>query len=190
MPMTFDPFSAGIAAFQLINGLQQAEMIRANGRLMQEVAEFNAEFAEVDAYEAEKMGYTRAARYSAIADDTISKQTSALAAQDIDVNFGTAADIRKESQVTKALNLIDIQNEAYARAQGFKNEARRLRLQGYMSGLQSSGSANSTQAAGVINAVSGYAFKNYTPGSTQKAGGISFSPAEYHKPGVLGDFNF
>lgn len=143
---------AGLAAYEIISGFQQAEMVRANAELSQEINTFNADLAQIDAYEAEKAGYSQVARYEGVVEQTVGSQRVALAAQGVDVSFGTAAEIQEDTKVRGFLNQQDIMAEANARALGFKNEARSRRLQGYLSAVGAEVSASATRNAGIIGA--------------------------------------
>lgn len=150
-----------LAAFQIFSGAQQAESIRKNAELSQQVNDMNAKYAELDAYNAEISGYSNVARYENVIDSTVSQQKSALAANDTDVNFGTASQIQAETKLNGFLNKLDIKNQAHAQALGYMNQARNYRLAGEAAVAQGELNANATQNAALINAggtvLSGYA---------------------------------
>ena len=154
---------AALAAYQLAAGFQQAQMIRDNADLQNRINELNAGFADKDAYEAEKLGYTEVARYQNVVDTTVGDQRAAYAAQGVDVSYGTAAEVQSETRLTGLLNMLDIQKQAREKALGFKNEARNIRLQGGMARSQAELNAAGAQNQGIIGAVgtglSGYARK-------------------------------
>lgn len=152
--------AAGIAAYQIWSGLQQAESIRESAKLTKEISEMNAKYAEIDAYEAEKSGYGDTARYQTTIDNTIADQRTGYAAQNVDVNFGTAAEVQADTKLTGFLNQLDIQKQARAKALGYKREARQIRLQGSMGNIQARSNASATVTTGLIHgantALSGY----------------------------------
>jgi hypothetical protein len=145
--------AAGVAAYQIAEGLQNAEMIREQGKLQKEINEMNAKYAEIDAYEAEKFGFTQAAAYKKQESQTISSQRVAMAAANVDVNSGTAAEIQAETRLTGFLNTIDIQNAGRARAAGIKREASNTRLNGAMGQAQTNIAAADAQRAGFGEAI-------------------------------------
>lgn len=145
---------AALAAFQVASGFQQAQMIRENADLQNRVNDFNAAFAELDAYQAERQGFTDVSRYQTVVDKTLSDQRSAYAAQGVDVNYGTAAEVQAETRLTGILNMFDLQRQAREKAMGFKTEAINIRLQGGMRRLQSDLDASGVQRQAVIGAVS------------------------------------
>ena len=63
-----------MAAFQVWSGIQQGAMIRRQSKISQQLAEMNAKFAEYDAWEAEKAGYSEMARYQTMIDSTVAQQ--------------------------------------------------------------------------------------------------------------------
>ena len=149
----------GVAGMQILSANQQANAIRENAKLTKQVMDMNAEYAELDAYNAELQGLAEEARYSTVIDQTLGAQEVAFAANDVDVTFGTAKEIVEETKITGMLNAMDIKNVAQARAMGFKREARDMRINGALGINQASTNASATQAAGVIGAattVTGY----------------------------------
>ena len=154
---------AGMAAFQIVSGLQGAESIRANAELQKEIAELNAQYAEIDAWEAKLNGEEQVARYDNVIKQTISSQRVALAAQDVDVDFGTAKELQQESKLNGMLNQMDIREQAHAQVLGYKTQARQYRLQGAMGQMQAGYDASATQNAAIIGAattgLAGYARK-------------------------------
>lgn len=143
---------AAVAGSQLMLAGQQAEMIEQNGRIKAKVDEMNAQFAEADAYDAEQMGFTEAARYQTVVDSTISDQRAGYAAQDVDVNYGTAKELQEESRFIGMLNAVDIKRQARNKALGFKREASAARLGASFTRSQASMDAQGARTAGLINA--------------------------------------
>lgn len=149
--------AAGAAGFELINGLQQAELIRKQGDLANRIAEMNAQYAEQDAWNAEVDGFGQVARYEHQIDDVLADQKATYAAKNVDINFGTAKEVQKETKLTGFLNTLDIKNQAHEKAMGYTREARNIRLQGAMNQGQTALRASATQSAAVVGAASSYA---------------------------------
>lgn len=153
----------GLAGLQIWNGIQQAEMIRAQGQVQTQIAEMNAKWAEVDAWHAEQQGEEQVARAKTDEIQTIGAQRTALAAADVDVNFGTAAQIQEETKLTGFLNEIDMRNAARAKALGFKREARGTILQDQMQQSQNAMNARAAVTSGLLSAaqtgITGYTRK-------------------------------
>lgn len=153
---------AAMAGYEIISGLHQAETVRAQSKLTQEINEMNAVYAEMDAYGAEQSGEEQAARYQTAIDQTIGAQRVALASQDTDITFGTALEKQAETKLTGFLNQVDIRNQAHERALGYQREARNIRAGGAAKEAESKLHAQSLTNAAVLGGISGYV-KNTTP---------------------------
>lgn len=138
-----------LAAFQVISAGQQAELQVRAGELDNKIAEMNARFIEQDAFEAESLGLTRAARYQNVIDATISDQRLAFASEDVDVSTGTAAAIQRETKLIGTLNILDIQRSGRLKALGLRDQASNVRLGGQFRLAQSVSDAAGTRAAGI-----------------------------------------
>lgn len=151
---------ATMAGLQVLNGLNQASLIRQQAELNKQIADLNIELAQIDQFEAFAAGMTQAARYDNVIKTVESQQEVLYATQGIDASFGTAADIRAESKLNGFLNKLDIENAAYAKAAGIEREISNIRLQSFMSQQQAEINAAATVQTSLINAastgVSGY----------------------------------
>jgi len=152
---------AALAGLQVAVGLQQSEMMRMSADTARQIAELNAKWAEIDAWETEKFGDTQAAALQKEIDQVLGAQKVAMAAQDIDINFGTAAQIRKESETNAFLNLVDVKNAAHAKALGLKREARMMRMGANVQQSQAEINARGAVMGGLLSAagtgITGYA---------------------------------
>jgi len=144
--------AAVLSGLQVYNGLQNADMIRANAKLTAQIAEINAKAREADAFNATADGETDVARYAAVVDGIGAEQQANYAAADVDITFGSAKDFQEESKLNGFLNTLDIREQAHAKALGYQREARSIRLQGAMGQLTSEASAIATRNAGFLNA--------------------------------------
>lgn len=143
---------AALAGFQVWNGISQGNLIRANADIQREVGEMNSKFAELDAYEAEKYGYTEANRYQSTIDSTIEAQRMEYASKNVDVNFGTAAEVQKETRLTGYLNQLDIINQAHEKAIGLKRQAINYRLGAQAQQSQAAINESAARTSGLIQA--------------------------------------
>ena len=143
---------AGLAAYQVASGIQQAEIVRKNAELTRQVNDLNAEYAELDAYKAEVQGYSQEARYQTVIDSVLGQQRTGFAAQDVDVSFGTAKEVQAETKVTGFLNLLDIKQQAQARARGYKTQARNFRLASVTQSAQAALEAGAIQSSSFMRA--------------------------------------
>lgn len=118
----------GMAALQLAGGYFAAQNIRSTAKLNRDIADMNAEFAELDAYDATTEGFTQQARYQSVIDTTLADQQAIMTAQDIDVNYGSAASVAAETKMMGQLNMMEIEKRAQEQALGYKRQARDIRL--------------------------------------------------------------
>jgi len=141
-----------MAGLQLLSGIQQANNIQRQAELSKKLDQFNIEQAEIDAFNAEADGYTRAARYGSVINEIDSKQRTAYYAADVDPNFGTAADIQTDTKLTGQLNLLDIQSEAHQRALGYKKQANNMRGQSGMNSIAADFQSTTTRNTAILGA--------------------------------------
>lgn len=169
--------AVGVAAFQLISGAQQAEGIRANAKLSKQVADMNSEYAKIDAWKAEQDGLSQEARYQGVVQQLESKQNVANAVNNVDSNFGTAAEQKADTQLTGFLNALDIKNNAHKKALGYESESRNLKISGLMSEVQAKFNAGATQSASVLSAASTAAsgYSKHEKSSSKSSGQTAWS---------------
>jgi hypothetical protein len=141
------------AAFSIWSGYQTASLIQEQGRLNQRIAEMNARFAELDAIEAEKYGYSESARYQSVIDTTVGEQVVAFANQNVDATDGTAAELIRETKTIGFLNQLQIQEDAIAKARGIRTQASNYRFDGNMQRLDSKVRSNTAVLTGYTNAI-------------------------------------
>ena len=123
---------AGMAGLQLASGYFASQNIKETARLNRDIAEMNAEFAELDAYDSKLEGETQKAQYQKIVDKTLSEQQAALTAADVDVSYGSASEIQKETRFMAELNKMEIEKQAEEQALGYTREASGIRLSSFL----------------------------------------------------------
>ena len=141
-----------MAGLQLLSGVQQANNIQRQAELQKNLDEFNVEQAELDSFNAEADGYTQMARYGSVINAVESTQRNTYYANDVNPNFGTAADLQADSKLTGQLNLLDIQSQAHQRALGYKKQANNMRGQSGMNSIAASFQAESTKNTAILGA--------------------------------------
>lgn len=144
----------GLAALQIAGGYFASQNIKATAKLNRDIADMNAEFAELDAYDAELEGYTKQARYQSVVDDTLAEQSAIMNAQDIDVNYGSAASIAQETKFVGQMNLMEIEKQAQQQALGYTRQARDIRLGASLNYADSKTRAGQAMFSGVTSAAS------------------------------------
>ena len=166
---------AAMAAFQLASSYFAAENARDTAELNNNIADWNAEFAELDAYDAEIEGETQIAQYQAVVDANLSDQRTILAAKDVDVNYGSAAEVSKESRFIADINRMEIEKQAQEKALGYKRQARDFRLSGDIERGAAEGRASAIQAGGVTSALGTLAKADYTGYGVKRSAPTSVS---------------
>lgn len=144
----------GMAALQLAGGYFASQNIKETAKLNREIAELNAEFAELDAWDSELDGLTASARHQSTIDQTVGQQQAIMAAQDVDVNYGSAASIQAETQFIGELNKMEIEKRAQEQALGYKRQARDMRLGGDMMMADAKAKAGQARFSAITGAAS------------------------------------
>ena len=143
----------GMAALQLAGGYFASQNIKATAALNKDIADMNAEFAELDAFDAIAEGQTNQARYQSVIDGVLGDQQLAYTAADIDVNYGTAAAKQEETRFVGDMNLMEIEKQAQEKALGYKTQARAFKT----AGVNAIGEGNAKAASTMFNSVMGAA---------------------------------
>lgn len=155
--------AAAFAGLQLANGVFQAETIREASALQQRINNFNAQYAELDSYNAWINGMSEASRYGTEAEKVTENQKVAFAVNDVDATYGTAAKVVDESKAIAFLNKLDLENKAFADASNYKRQAMSYRLGSQAINTQATINASAAQTTAIFNAgstlISGYGKK-------------------------------
>lgn len=141
-----------MAGLKLAGSYFASQNIRDTAELNQDIANMNAEFAELDAYDAELEGYTQQAKYQSVIDKTLSEQQAILTAADVDVNYGSVGEKKKESEFIAQLNLMEIEKRAQEKALGYERQASDYRFGGSIARSESEGKASQVMSQGILGA--------------------------------------
>lgn len=164
-----------MAALQVVGGFQSADITRQNGELQNKIADMNAQFAKLDAFNARATGQTNAARYAAQIDQVQGADKAALAGSNTDVGYGTARDISADNKIAGMANVLQIQRAAQNKAAGLDNQAINIQLGGAQKVLQAGLDASAQEAGGIASAfktgISGYDYDQSTgKGNSSRTG--------------------
>lgn len=147
--------SAGIGVFgSLSGGYAQSQSIKANAAYQGTIAKINAELSTMQAEDALKRGENQARDYQTEVNNMLSDQRVAYAAQNVDITFGTPADVQKETRLKGALDVLTIKNNAWREAWGYKVEANNSTYQGKFAAITGEGQSRMTLITGGMNALS------------------------------------
>lgn len=122
----------GMAGLQLVGGYYASQNIKESARINREVADLNAKYAELEAYDMEIEGISRVAEYQNVIDSIESDQRTALAAADVDINSGSVAAVVAEDKFIAEFNKMEILKTAEEAASGLEDAAVEFRRQGIL----------------------------------------------------------
>jgi hypothetical protein len=154
--------TVGQATGSLTSGFLGAGAANAQGRIQQRTAELNAQFAELRARDAIKRGEKEVKRFQQASKQLVGRQRVALAAQGIDVSTGSAREIQEEVATATTEDILEIRNNAWREAFGFRFEAENIRSEGALARLQGSSQATASLLTGGLGALD--AFQTGAPG--------------------------
>ncbi len=143
----------GVAALQLAGGYFASQNIKATAELNRDISDMNAEYAELDAHDAEIEGFNRKTRYQKVIDDTLAEQQAVMQAQDVDTSFGSAASVQAETRFVGELNMMEIQKQAQEQALGYRRQARQYRMGGALEYGDSMFRSGQALASGITGAM-------------------------------------
>lgn len=130
--------------------------MRAQGKYQSTVAESNARLADIQSQDAIDRGNQAANKNTDKTRQLIGSQRASLAAQGIDVNSGSAADVQADSASLGALDSATIKNNAYREAWGYKVQSMNDTYAGKFASIAADSNANNTLLTGGMNAVSDF----------------------------------
>lgn len=147
--------TAAIAGVQLFGAYAQSETIKAEGAYQQRMSRINARRSEMMAEETLKKGAEEAKDYGKKVKELTGSQKALMAAQGIDLGFGTALDIVETTQVQGSENIQKIKNNAFRESLGYKTRAAEERIAGDFGKKMSDSKATLTLLSGGLQAVQG-----------------------------------
>lgn len=160
------PVLAAMAVIQVVSSIGQGNIVKKQADIQRQMDEFNARLAEEDAWRAEAYGQTQMARYQTELDKMRGSTKVAGAAAGVNLNEGSLSEVVAESQMVGTLNMIDIQNQAYEQAMGFKREAANTRFASDRRRSNMYAQADAQTQAGITNALMNFgsaAYSGYSP---------------------------
>jgi len=144
-------------AMSLAGGMMGAQNARQQGAFQSAMAEQNAAYKEEAAQDAEKRGGVEADRYRRQVGQLIGTQRSGFAANGIDVNSGTAAEIQDDTAAFGEFDALTIANNAAREAWGYRVGADNDRMNARMAQSNAKGAAAGSILGGVGGAFSSFA---------------------------------
>jgi hypothetical protein len=139
-------------AISLVGGMMGAQNAKQQGAFQAAMGEQNAGYKEMAAQDAEKRGAVQADQYRRQVGQLIGSQRSGFAANGIDVNSGTAAEIQDDTAAFGEFDALTIANNAAREAWGYRVGAENDRLNARMAQSNAKGAAAGSILGGVGSA--------------------------------------
>lgn len=115
-----DPITMGIMALSFLGSAQSADQQRKEAEYSKRLARINQKRMEMMATESVKQGEKDAASYGHKVKAMTGSQKAALAAQGIDISFGSAEKVIEDTQTMGSDAINTIRNNAFREALGYK----------------------------------------------------------------------
>lgn len=132
----------------------QSQSIQAQGAYKQQVANQNAALATIQSQDALNRGEYSANQSNIKTKQLIGQQRADMAAQGVDVNSGSAADVQSSTSAIGALDALTIRNNAYRESFGYKVQSLNDTYSGQFAADSANTQATNTLLTGGMNAVS------------------------------------
>lgn len=171
------------SAGSIAGALTQSQDQKFQGDVAIRLAEMQARVSELQAEEAIKIGKKQAARIQREGKRIRGAQRAAIAAQGIEIDTGSAADVQEDTARTIALDALQVRNNAWRAAWGHRFEAVSARRAGQLNFQLSRQAAGRTVLAGGAQALSQFSQSLFSV-----AGGLGGSFGRSSAPSTFGGF--
>jgi len=159
-----------MAGLSLAGGIAESNAIAEEGKFQKSIFETNARFSELQAEDSIKRGEKEAERVKRRAKQLLGKQRTALAAQGIVLDDGTALQIQEDTAEQGAVDAMTARNNAWREAWGFKTQALDYRTRGRLAELSARTRSRNALLTGGMQAA-----KHLKSGSKKAASAASMS---------------
>ena len=149
--------SLGMAGTQILSGFLQAEMVKRQAKTQSDIAEFNAQLAQYDAWKVTAYGQTLVAASQNELDQVRGTTKVYASSKGIEVE-GSLADVAAENELNSLMMKMNIDNRTTEQAMGYTRQARQIRLGSSLNTLEANVKASSSimgsfaQAGGTVGA--------------------------------------
>jgi len=144
--------TAGVGAVNtLYSSIHQAQTAKIRGKFEALQHETNARFASMQANEVIKQGNVLAQQNDTKIKKLLGSQRARLAAQGIELDSGSAAEVQEVTRELGQLDSANIRNNAWRQAFGFKQQALQDRFNARAARSNAKTTARNTVATGVIS---------------------------------------
>ncbi len=142
------------ATTSLAGAYSQSQALEMQANYQKTQSEMNAKLADMQAEDAIKRGNKAAGQVKQQAKRMQGAQRAALAAQGIDIDSGSAAEIQENTEVLSAMDAMQVKNNAWKEAWGFKVQALNTRAEGSWAQAAGQAAARNTLLTGGMQALS------------------------------------
>jgi hypothetical protein len=145
----------------------QSQALKAQGEAQKAYAQMNAKLAEAQAGDAIARGEREAKEHGKQVRQLVGSQRAAIAAQGIELDDGDAEALQIDTETIGAQQMLQIKNNAWREAWGFKTQASSYQAQGEMAAATARTAARSTLTTGGLQALN-YGAQSYYAGQKGK----------------------
>lgn len=142
-----------MAGAALGNAFQQSAAAEMKGKYERQQGEFNARLAELKAKDVVDRGNEEASKFAKEANQFKGKQKAAMATQGVDIDSASFEGITTQTERLTAFDEMEIRNNAWKEAWGYKIDAANQRTQGDFRYRASQAEARSSLLTGGLQAV-------------------------------------
>ena len=136
----------------IFGSMEESKGIEAQARHERRMSEINAQFAEMQARDAIRRGGKKVQNLNRQVAQLVGEQRAATAAQGVQLDTGSAADILESTKEMEAIDVTTIENNAWREAWGYKFQAQDIRGAANMNEIARKYQAKSTLLAGGMKA--------------------------------------
>jgi len=144
--------SVALAGLSLAGAYQESVALSKQAASEKLAAEMDAEVLRVNADLKEQAGQEEYNAFKKRAKKMLGDQMVAQAASGVDIGYGTAKDVRAETELEMSLDADRIRNNATLEAFGLRSKASQVIMQGNMSAQAYKNKASATMLGGYLNA--------------------------------------
>lgn len=178
--------SAAIMGGMMLGGAYlQAESQKNEAKYQEKMFELNARMANQQAEDAIKRGDKEAQAHKQKVKGLIGSQRAAMAAQGLDLSDGSALEIQQDTAELGAQDALNIKNNAWREAWGYRVQAADMTGRGRMTAMAGQNNYRNTLIAGGLQAAR-YGAGSYKGGRQKQGGELYYSREAYD----AGDYSF
>lgn len=152
--------------FGLYAGWRDFELTRWYGEYQQDVYKLNAKYAEIQAKDAIRRGELAAEARGREISAVVGRQRAAAAAQGIALDTGSQAELQAEALEVGMMDALEIENNAYREAMGYRIQATQQLVAGAARRLEAQQRAEATLTTRAVQTVGRVAARYYGSAGT------------------------